>query len=61
MASAKKVSPYRAMHQLRKGGLHRALNVPVDENIPAERMETAKKSKNPHVQQMANFAGPMKG
>lgn len=54
-------SLYRAMHHLRKGGLHRALNIPEDEKIPADRLEAAKSSKNSHVQHMANMASTMKG
>lgn len=54
-------SLYRAMHGLRKGGLHRALHVPEGEPIPAAKLEAAKHSKNSHVQHMANFAATMKG
>lgn len=54
-------SLYRAMHHLRKGGLHRALNIPEDEKIPADRLEAAKNSSNSHVQHMANIAATMKG
>lgn len=54
-------SLYRAMHGLRKGGLHRALGVPESEPIPAAKLEAAKHSKNSHVQHMANFAATMKG
>jgi hypothetical protein len=53
------VSLYRAMHGLRKGGLHKALGVPQDESIPNDKMEAAKNSKNEHVQHMANFASTM--
>jgi hypothetical protein len=55
------VSLYRAMHHLRKGGLHRALGIPEDEKIPAERIEKAKNSSNSHVAHMANFAATMGG
>jgi hypothetical protein len=55
------VSLYRAIHHLRKGGLHRALGVPEDESIPAEKMEAARNSKNAHVKKMANFAHTMGG
>jgi hypothetical protein len=58
---AHNVSLYRAMHHLNKGGLHRALHVPEDENIPAEKLEKARNSKNPHVQHMAAFAHTMGG
>ena len=58
---AHNVSLYRAMHHLRKGGLHRALHIPEGEKIPAERIEAASHSSNAHVQHMANFAKTMKG
>lgn len=57
--AAKNKSLYRAMHHLRKGGLHRALNVPEGEKIPKERIEAATNSKNSHVAKMANFAKTM--
>ena len=59
--AAKNPSLYRAMHHLRKGGLHRALHIPEGESIPADRLEAAKNSKNSHVAHMANFAATMKG
>lgn len=55
------VSLYRAMHHLRHGGLHRALGVPEDENIPEDKLERARHSENPHLQHMANMAHTMKG
>ncbi len=55
------VSLYRAMHGLRRGGLHRALHIPEGETIPADRLAAAKNSSNPHVKHMANFAATMKG
>lgn len=60
---AKKHNPslYRAMHHLRKGGLHRALHVPEGEKIPASKIEAATHSSNEHVRHMANFAKTMKG
>jgi hypothetical protein len=61
MAKKHNVSLYRAMHQMRKGGLHRALHIPEDENIPADRLEAARNSKNAHVAHMANFAHTMGG
>jgi len=54
-------SLYRAIHHMRRGGLHRALHVPEDQNIPKEKIEAAKNSKNPHVQHMANFAHTLEG
>jgi hypothetical protein len=53
------VSLYRAMHHLRKGGLHRALHIPEDETIPEERLEKAKNSSNSHVAHMAHMAETM--
>lgn len=55
------VSLYRAMHHLRKGGLHRALDIPEGESIPQDKLEAAKHSSNPHVAHMANFASTMEG
>jgi hypothetical protein len=55
------VSLYRSMHNLRKGGLHRALGVPKDETIPQEKLEAARNSDNPHIAHMANFAHTMGG
>lgn len=59
--AAKNPSLYRAIHHMRKGGLHRALGVPQDENIPEAKIEAATKSSNPHVVHMANFAKTLKG
>jgi hypothetical protein len=61
MARAKNPSLYRAMRHLRKGGLHRALHIPEDEPIPAEKLEAARHSKNEHIRKMAEFAHTMKG
>lgn len=58
---AKNQSLYRAIHHMRKGGLHRALGVPENETIPAEKVEAATHSENPHVVHMANFAKTLKG
>ena len=55
------VSLYRAMHHLRKGGLHKALGVPEGDNIPADKLESARNSDNEHVKKMANFAHTMSG
>lgn len=49
------------MHHLRKGGLHRALGVPQNENIPDEKIEAATNSDNEHVAHMARFAKTLKG
>jgi hypothetical protein len=58
---AKKHNPslYRAMHHLRKGGLHRALGIPEGEKIPAEKIAKARNSSNAHIAHMANFAHTM--
>jgi hypothetical protein len=55
------VSLYRAMHHLRRGGLHRALGVPESEKIPAAKIAAARNSSNSHVAHMANFAHTMGG
>lgn len=60
MATKHNPSLYRALHHLRKGGLHRALHVPEGEPIPAAKLEAAKHSSNSHIQHMANFASTMK-
>jgi DNA-binding PadR family transcriptional regulator len=60
MARVKNPSLYRALHKLRKGGLHRALGVAEGEKIPAAKLEAARNSKNAHVRKMANFAHTMK-
>ena len=54
------VSLYRAMHHLRKGGLHRALGVSQDEKIPAEKLEV-KEGDSEHTKHMKNFAKTMSG
>jgi hypothetical protein len=59
MAKAKNPSLYRAMHHLRKGGLHRALHVPDGETIPASKVEAASHSSNEHIRHMARFAKTM--
>jgi hypothetical protein len=61
MATKKDVSFHRSMASLNKGGLHRALNVPEGTEIPADKLEKAKNSDNPHVAKMANFAHTMEG
>lgn len=57
----KNVSLHRALSHLNKGGLHRALGVPEGKPIPADKLEKAKNSDNPHVKKMAEFAGTMEG
>lgn len=55
------VSLYRAMHHLRKNGLHKALGVSESDSIPDDKLESARNSSNEHVKHMANFAHTMKG
>lgn len=52
-------SLYRALHHLRKGGLHRALHVAEGEKIPASKLEAARHSDSPHIRHMAEFAHTM--
>lgn len=47
---------HRSLHHLNKGGLHRALGVKEGEPIPASKLSSALKSKNPHMRKMAQFA-----
>jgi len=54
------VSLYRALHHLRKGGLHKALGVPAGEKIPEDKLASARNSSNEHVKKMADFAHTMK-
>lgn len=56
-----RLSKHRAMMHLHKGGLHRALGIPEDQDIPQDKLEKAKHSDNPHVREMANLAGTMEG
>lgn len=53
------VSFHRAMHHLHHGGLHRALGIPEDQDIPKDRIAAAKGSTNPHVRVMATLAQNM--
>lgn len=57
----KNPSLYRAMHNLRRGGLHAALGISQDETIPEKKLEAAKHSSSEHIRHMANFAATMKG
>lgn len=53
------ISFHRAMHHLHHGGLHRALGIPEDQDIPKDRIAAAKGSTNPHVKVMATLAQNM--
>lgn len=57
----KSVSLHRALRDMNKGGLHRALGVDEDKPIPKDKLEAAKNSSNPHVAAMARFAHTMEG
>jgi hypothetical protein len=59
MAKGHNTSLYRAMHHLRKGGLHRALGVPEGESIPEDKL-AAQDSDSEHMKHMKNFAKTMK-
>lgn len=52
-------SLYRALHHLRKGGLHRALGIKEGEKIPKEKIEAASHSSNSHLAAMAHMAQTM--
>jgi ribonuclease PH len=62
MAGKEKVelSNHRVVMHLHKGGLHRALGISEDKDIPEERLDTALNSKNEHVRKMASLAKTMK-
>jgi hypothetical protein len=55
-----KLSKHRVVMHLNHGGLHRALGVPEDQDIPDDKLETARKSDNPHLKAMADLAHTMK-
>jgi hypothetical protein len=61
MAKVKNPSLYRAIHHMRKGGLHKALGVPLDETIPKSKIEAATHSGSPHVAAMARMAQTFAG
>jgi len=56
-----KLSKHRVVMHLANGGLHRALKVPENENIPEDKLEAATHSTNPHLKSMAVLAKNMKG
>lgn len=61
MAKTSDVSFHRSMAALHKGGLHRALGIDEKKPIPAEDLEEAKHSDNPHIKKMADLASAMAG
>ncbi len=44
-----------------KGALHRALGIPEDKPIPAERLKEAEHSRDPHLRRMAHLAETLRG
>jgi hypothetical protein len=54
-----KLSHHRVVMHLHKGGLHRALGISEDKEIPKEMVEKATHSTNPHVAAMAHLAQTM--
>jgi len=54
--AAENPSLYRAIHHMRHGGLHSALHVAPDAEIPEDKIAAAEKSSNKHVAAMAGFA-----
>jgi hypothetical protein len=55
------VSLYRALHHLRKGGLHKALGVASGDKISDSKLKEGLNSDNEHVRKMSNFAKTMSG
>lgn len=53
------LSHHRVVMHLHKGGLHRALGIPEDQDIPKDRVAAATHSTNPHVAAMAHLAQTM--
>jgi hypothetical protein len=53
------LSTHRVVMDLHRGGLHRALGVPENQEIPKERIEKATHSKNEHLSKMAHLAQTM--
>lgn len=60
MAKGHNVSLYRAMHHLRRGGLHKALGVPEGDKIPEDKL-AVHENDSEHMKHMKNFAKTMKG
>ncbi len=54
-------SLYRAIHHMRRGGLHKALSVPEGTKIPSKKLDAAAHSDNEHIRKMASFAKTLKG
>jgi hypothetical protein len=56
VATAQPVSPYRAIHHLRRGGLHQAFGLGADKDLTNDHLDRADKSTNAHVREMAKYA-----
>jgi ribonuclease PH len=54
------LSNHRVVMHLHKGGLHRALGISEDKEIPEDRLEAATHSNNEHIKRMATLAKTMK-
>ena len=59
MAEKHNASLYRAIHHLRRGGLHRALGISEGSSIPSEKLEVHPNDSE-HMKHMKNFAKTMK-
>jgi hypothetical protein len=53
------LSKHRVVMHLHKNGLHNALGISPDKDIPKERVEAATHSTNEHVREMAQLAQNM--
>jgi hypothetical protein len=53
------ISFHRSLSHLRKGGLHKALGVDPNTDIPKDKVEAATHSKNGHVRAMSIMAQNM--
>jgi hypothetical protein len=58
--SGPQISHHRVLADLAGGGLHRALGVKEGSELPDDKIEKARKGKNPHVAEMANLAHGIK-
>ncbi len=61
MSKIKDPGLHHALAHLNKGGLHRALGISPNKDIPASKLAAAKNSKNPTTRRMAQFASVLSG
>ena len=54
--SGDNISLHRALSHLKRGGLHKALGVDPNSDIPKDKVEAATHSKNSHIAHMARFS-----